>query len=164
MPDKREPEDWEVTKEDIERERQTLEDNVSKYPSLRLILDKIGDAADPQRAPTTRSQVKFRKLLLEFIKDPTRIDTLSATDVPTNIYAQYVFEEGQLIMDAGELMAHDPGFADWVDNIHDRDLILRDYHGVFQVACEDVNDAYELGIASIRAQGAMANEIEAEIY
>ena len=113
MPKKRKPEPWEVTKEDIEREVQRMRDNASKYPSLRLIVDKYPEGYDPDRQPETKSQIKLKRRVDKVTSDPR--GQIYVVDVPTGVGADLHMIDGSLILDMPAVNPAQVGFARFVD-------------------------------------------------
>ena len=160
MPKKRKPEPWEVTKEDIEREVQRMRDNASKYPSLRLIVDKYPEGYDPDRQPETKSQIKLKRRVDKVTSDPR--GQIYVVDVPTGVGADLHMIDGSLILDMPAVNPAQVGFARFVDIVHDAGFkIIDNAPDGYQIDLgHDTESAFHLCIAAIRAQGALATELD----
>lgn len=162
MPKKRKPEPWEVTAEDIEREKQRLLDNKSKFPALSLIVDKLPDGYDPEMQPETHDQVKFRNAVIGMTERREVEDILCITDPAPDIFVQYKYLDDGLYLDVPHITPQMPRFGAWVDMIHDLDLKVIDNEPYgYQVNCGlDGEKAFRLGLAALKCQGAIAHALD----
>lgn len=152
--------DHEVTKDDIDREIQRLRDNVSKYPALELVLRDYPDEYDPTEAPTTPSQKKAMRAITEYMRESTDAH-LTVDDEPTGMFVDYAHEDGGVSLGVSNLDPHmHKGFAAFVDIVHDYDLSIVDrYPCGYSVIVPNPQVAFTLGMAGLRAQGALATQL-----